>query len=282
MNVALNCRRQLLCLSSLFSLFIVSACAEAEIKLRHDPRFVHKVLVAGDTSDPIPLRKSRYPGTYDAEVTRIKGACQGVDEDMFGYDFQLQYIKDETGPADDLPDDDERFFQILETNDTTIGCNGGRSTSRKRNFEYFHQKRNYDTLAYHECNKRIFSRNIQSVVGLIDLDDLEDIAPGIQNRLPNVNNGQNVAGLSEWTWVPARRDWSKVDDRRLWRSDIPNIIRARDSADDDDKMEWTLKYEYDGCNDPDDIITFCGRRHCWELVWSDSEVTNKKVPKGRD
>jgi len=103
------------------ALVLAGACADADIEISEKPRFVHKPLPPILDIDPTPDNRPHYPKVFAKGAKDQRDSCV---PDLYGFDLQLKYTKDESFLSDSLPDDDERFVQALEYHKKAYSCDG--------------------------------------------------------------------------------------------------------------------------------------------------------------
>ena len=259
----------------LFALLVLclAGCDDVTMTVTQTPFFLHEQGLAAHTARD----DNTYPMTFDNDLARQRAGCQQATMDLAGFDFQMRYDKDESPFADGLPDDDEVFIQAVNVwHESEAHCGARRVMRETAIIEIFHRERNFDVISQHDCNEKYFVTRMEGIVGLLDLDDLDDQT---RNRIPNVRNGQNVEVLLHQErvfWVgDAPGQWSTTLNQHMTEADIRRINQVRHQIDADQTIRWELDYAFDGCNNPPNpFATTCGNRHCWRLEWSDSDVQN--------
>ena len=254
-------------------------CSDATVRIVAQPRFVH------EDTDPIPTaRTNTYPATFDADIQTVDAACVARGKRIAGFDFEMQFVKEEGPFADRQPDDDERFFQSMETRTVVDdNCLGARVVQEQVALEYFHRARNYDVQTQHICNEMYFTYTVNATAGLVDLDDIPN---GLGGMLPAVNTGQNVAALGHqdrsFTQGAAPPPFHTVLSIGLSPADIHSVTDTLNSVDRDSVVTWELAYEFNGCGVAPGYHQQCNNVHCWRLRYTDSEVTNREVIRNED
>lgn len=236
--------RKLLILICLISSASIGCRTKATYQVTLPPRFAETTCVPA-----VPAARANYPTqTWNAIQQAGPVLCSQPGRgglQLSGVDFLATYNK--VGGAE--PND--RAFQILEftaqERHTTNRCGDTPVPVIVRVVEYFRVPAQ-DLITYFFCCEEMTSANISATVAIVDVTDLP---AGVAGQLPLIAPGENAVFVNQ-ALTPAQ---------------LTQVLQA---ILDGRQINWTGRYEYDGCNPPPNSTTRCRQRHCLDLDWTDS------------
>ena len=225
---------------------VVGCGAKATFSIAHQPRFT-------TCANGPPAARAGYPASFTPGMRAKAAGCAQI-----GHTFSLSdamYRYDKVGGAGMNDIAIQQVSVVAVYSRTRNACGDTPIPVLFDVVEYFRLPAN-DMIATGICCEERFDGNYSGRVAIVDRTSLPQ---DIQNALPPIPAGANLAFLTIGTALsPAQQ------------STVRAITRSNAS------ISWSQRYQYDGCVAPPNSATACGRRHCVELHWEDSNGTGHR------